>query len=294
MKTEARRPLFFLLFFTGLIFLFILAMQPFALYHFFNFISVLFPAGWVAKNERNLLFVLQFLMLLVVIPVYVLTFIFSWRYSAKNPKGEYDPDLVDNTVAECVWWGLPFVMTLAICILTWVKTEELDPYKPIVSDKKALVVQVVALDWKWLFIYPEQDVATVNALQIPAGVPIHFEITADAPMNSFWIPDLGGQIYAMPSMKTNLYLIADKEGVFRGSSANLSGEGFAGMYFSVLASSEEEFNKWVTAAKMGAKELDWATYKALARPSSNNAPESFVLGEKGLFEKVVHQYMQME
>ena len=179
-------------------------MQPLSILHFGSSIVMLFPKGKIATEERNLLFIIQILMLLVIIPVYILTFIFSWKYSVKNPKGKYDPDLVDNTIAEYIWWGLPLIMVLIVSILTWIKTYELDPYKPLASSTKPMTIQVVALQWKWLFIYPEEKIATVNFVQFPKQTPIHFEITSDAPMNSFWIPSLGGQIYAMPKMKTEL------------------------------------------------------------------------------------------
>ena len=229
---------------TAIVLLIFLVAQPLTILKYQNEISVLFPKGIIALKERNLLFIIQAIMLLVIIPVYILTFIFSWKYYGQNPKGKYDPDLVDNTLAEYIWWGIPLHSTLIIAWITWVKTHELDPYKPIVSEKKPMTIQVVALQWKWLFLYPEEKIATVNFVQFPKEIPIHFEITADAPMNSFWIPHLGGQIYAMPKMKTELHLIANEAGDFRGSSANLSGEGFAGMHFISRASSEDEYQQW--------------------------------------------------
>jgi cytochrome o ubiquinol oxidase subunit 2 len=150
---------------------------------------------------------------------------------------------------------------------------------------------VVALQWKWLFIYPEEKIASLNFLQIPKDIPIHFEITADAPMNSFWIPHLAGQIYAMPKMKTELNLIANDVGDFRGSSANISGEGFADMHFITRASSEEDYHKWVKEAKQSSHELSLEEYKKLAAPSTKNSPEIFLLKEEGLFEQIVMKYM---
>ena len=190
MKVKKFRFVQSMLIIAALIIIAILIMQPLAILHFQETIAVLFPKGIIGLEERNLLFIIQAIMLLVIIPVYILTFIFSWKYSATNPKGTYDPDLVDNRLAEFIWWGVPLVFTLIIGAITWVKTHELDPYKPIESDKKPMTIQVVALQWKWLFIYPEEKIATVNFLQIPQETPIHFEITADAPMNSFWIPHL--------------------------------------------------------------------------------------------------------
>jgi cytochrome o ubiquinol oxidase subunit 2 len=290
-KQKPRRPVFLMLFFTGFILLIILALQPLTILQFRSAIDVLFPKGIIGVEERNLLLIIQALMLLVIIPVYILTFIFSWRYNAQNPKGKYDPDLVDSRVAEYIWWGLPFVMTFIVCTLTWIKTHQLDPYKPIQSDHKAMTIQVVALQWKWLFIYPEEKIATVNFAQFPKEVPIHFEITADAPMNSFWIPDLGGQIYAMPKMKTELYLKADETGDFRGSSANISGEGFAGMHFIARASSNEDYQKWVESAKQSAKKLSLEEYGQLAAPSMNNPVETFQLQDIHLFNQIINKYM---
>lgn len=280
-----------MLFFTGIILLFFLILQPLQILQFRPFISLLFPTGIVALEERNLLFIVQGIMLLVVIPVYVLTFLFSWKYRAQNRQAKYEPDLVDNRIAEYVWWGVPLVLTLIISALTWIQTHALDPYKPIVSDKKPIKIQVVALQWKWLFIYPEENIASVNFFQFPKETPLNFEITADAPMNSFWIPDLGGQIYAMPKMRTLLHLIADKAGDFRGSSANLSGEGFAGMHFLARASTDEEYQQWLVAAKQSTKQLDFAEYEKLAAPSSNHPVEIFQLKKGNLFDQVIMKYM---
>lgn len=286
-----KKPVFFMLFFAGLIILFVVAMQPISILQFGHKIVMLFPQGIIALEQRNLLFIIQILMLFVIIPVYILTFVFTWKYSAQNPHGVYDPDLVDNVIAEYIWWGLPLVMTLIVGVLTWIKTYELDPYKPIESDKPTMKIQVVALQWKWLFIYPEEKIAIVNFLQFPKQTPIHFELTSDAPMNSFWIPSLGGQIYAMPKMKTELHLIANNEGDFRGSSANISGEGFSGMHFITRASSEEDYQKWLQTAKQSAKSLDLQEYNKLAAPSLNNAVEIYQLKDDNLFNQIIMKYM---
>lgn len=271
--------------------LIVLIMQPISIHIFRDYIAVLFPKGTIALEERNLLLILQALMLLVIFPVYILTFIFSWIYRSNNPKAKYDPDLVDNYLAECIWWGLPLVMTLIAAVLTWVKTHELDPYRPIVSENKQKTIQVVALQWKWLFIYPEENIASVNFFQFPEKTPIRFEITADAPMNSFWIPHLGGQIYAMPNMRTELNLIADTSGDFRGSSANLSGEGFAGMHFIARASSEDDFKKWVESTKQSSNTLDFETYEKLALPSQNDPVVFYQLKDAALFDQIIMKYM---
>lgn len=279
-----------MLLFSGLILLAILVMQPLEVFQFRENIAMLFPKGSIALKQRNLLFIVQGIMLLVIIPVYILTFAFSWIYRAHNPKGKYDPDLVDHRLAEYIWWGVPTVFTIFICILTWIKTHELDPFKPIVSDKKPMTIQVVALQWKWLFIYPEEKIASVNFAQFPANTPIDFEITADAPMNSFWIPDLGGQIYAMPKMRTRLHLIADQTGDFRGSSANLSGEGFSGMHFVARASSEEEYRRWLQSAVLE-RVLDSDEYERLVVPSVDHPVEMYQLGDAALFDQILDKYM---
>src|SRR3990167_4628711 len=267
-------------------------MQFLEVAHFKSYIAILFPKGWIALKELHLLLIVQGVMLLLVIPVYIFTFLFAWFYRADNSIGLYDPDLVDHRVAEYFWWGTPLVLTAFICTLTVIWTYKLDPFKPIVSDTPAKKIQVVALQWKWLFIYPEEKIASINFLQIPANTPIHFEITADAPMNSFWIPDLGGQIYAMPKMKSDLYLIADQEGDFRGSSANISGEGFADMYFITRASSEEAYQEWVTSAKTSTKRLGIDEYEYLATPKVGyHIPEYFLLKDEKLFDYVVMKYM---
>jgi len=276
---------------TALIMLFFLIMQPLSVLHFKDYIAILFPKGIIALEERNLLLILQAIMLLIVIPVYILTFIFSWKYRAFNTKAKYDPDLVDNKLAEYIWWGVPLILTAAVSVLTWTKTHELDPFKPIASDKKAMTIQVVALQWKWLFIYPEENIATVNFLQFPVDTPIKFEITADAPMNSFWIPHLGGQIYAMPNMKTELNLIANEKGDFRGSSANLSGEGFSGMHFIARASTDEDYAHWVASVKQSSNSLDLEGYNKLVAPSQNNPEVVYQLKENKLFDHVLMKYM---
>lgn len=276
-----------MLFFTGIILFLFLVMQVLQVIQFKEYISVLFPSGTIAFKQRNLLLLIQALMLIIVIPVYILTFIFSWKYRADNKKADYDPDLVDNWIAECFWWGIPIVMTAIVSVITWQQTYALDPYKPIVSDKKPITIQVVALQWKWLFLYPEENIASMNFMQIPVNTPIRFEITADAPMNSFWIPELGGQIYAMPAMRTELNLIATETGDFRGSSANISGEGFSGMHFITRATSEAEYADWLKKAK---EAKDKINYPELAAPSQNVPPQVYQLENAKLFDEIMMQY----
>lgn len=288
---KPEKPLFYMLWITGIVLAIVLLMQPISIYLFRQDIALLFPKGPIGFEERNLLLIIQALMLIIIIPVFIFTFIFSWRYRADNKHATYDPDLVDNKIAELVWWGLPLVLVIIIGTLTWYKTHELDPYKPLQSEKKPLTIEVVALQWKWLFIYPEEKIATVNLLHIPDHTPIHFKITADAPMNSFWIPSLGGQIYAMPGMQTELNLLSYAKGTFRGLSANISGEGFAGMHFPVVSTSEEEFNTWIQKVKTTSNGLNWESYKEIALPSQNAPAELYHLQDEGLFSKILMKYM---
>jgi cytochrome o ubiquinol oxidase subunit 2 len=261
-----------------------------ALYLIIHDIAVLEPDGFIGIRERNLLIDASLLMLLVVIPAVVMCLVFAWIYRASNKKAKYSPHWGESPWAEAIWWCVPFVIVITISIITWKTSIDLNPFRPIDTDKKPLTVQVVALEWKWLFLYPEQEIATINYLQIPIQTPIRFEISADAPMNSFWIPDLGGQIYAMPAMRSILHLFADKEGSFAGHSANISGKGFAGMTFETKASTEEDFNKWVETVKQSTKDLDYKEYLELLKPTMNDPPAFYNLKQDDLFELILKQY----
>jgi len=285
-----KKPVLPMLIAAGILIFIILLMQPFTILKFGDKIGVLFPKGMIGYEQRNLLFIVQALMLLVIIPVYVLTFMFSWIYRADNPRGIYDPDLVDNVPAEIIWWGLPFVMVVIVSVLTWIKTHELDPYKSIESKNKEMTVQVVALQWKWLFIYPTEKIASLNYLQLPVNTPVRFELSADSPMNSFWIPSLGGQIYAMPGMTTILNLIANEPGNYRGSSAHISGEGFARMYFNTKVTSKEDFDTWVATTQGTTNKLEIKAFNNLALPSVMD-PQIFTLEDPELFDRIVNKYM---
>lgn len=253
-------------------------------------IAVLEPAGLIGKKQRDLFIDASLLMLIVVIPAVFLCLIFAWKYRAGNKKAKYTPDWGHNSYAEAVWWGIPFFIIIIISIITWITSHELNPSKPIESDKKSITIQVVALQWKWLFLYPEQGIATVNFIQFPENTPIRFEITADAPMNSFWIPSLGGQIYAMPAMRSVIYLIADKPGRFNGYSANISGKGFAGMTFTAKASTDEEFRKWIASVQQSSTSLEFNGYLKLVEPSEYVPETFFVLKDVALFNRIMQQY----
>lgn len=272
-------------------FIILLAFASFAyLYIDTHDIDVLNPKGEIGAKERDLIATVAGLMLIVVIPVFLLTVGFAWRYRASNTKAKYLPEWSRNPWAESVWWGIPFIIIVILATITWKTSYELNPFKPIDHKKKPLVIQVVALDWKWLFIYPEQGIATVNFVQFPEQTPINFEITADAPMNSFWIPQLGGQIYAMPNMRSKLHLIADEPGTFRGLSSNISGKGFAGMAFEAKATSQEDFDKWVQSTKQSSEEMTHQRYENLVEPSEYNPVALYRLTETDLFDRIVMKY----
>ena len=278
---------FFIVLFVGLGLLIALCVQP-------SDVLVLQPKGMIAEKQKSLLIIATLLMLIVVIPVFVLTFFIAWRYRASNTKAKYTPDWSHSHLFESIWWGFPFAIVIALSIVTWKACHELDPFKPLDVATKPISIQAVALQWKWLFIYPEYNIATVNFVQFPEKTPLNFEVTADAPMNSFWIPQLGGQVYAMPAMRTKLHLIADAPGEFTGSSANLSGKGFAGMRFIAKASSQEDFDEWVQQVKQSSPSLTLDEYNALVEPSEYNPAGYYVLKEEGLFDHIVMKYMMPE
>jgi cytochrome o ubiquinol oxidase subunit 2 len=201
------------------------------------------------------------------------------------------PDWEHGIMTELVWWAIPLEIVLVLGALTWTSTHELDPHKALTLQGETLKIQVVALDWKWLFIYPEQNIATVNFVEFPANRPVEFDITADAPMNSFWIPQLGGQIYAMTGMVTKLNLVADEAGVFAGGSANYSGEGFAHMKFQARAVPQQDFDTWVGNIRASSSTLDLATYDTLARPSDASMQEHFGSVASKLYDTILMKFM---
>lgn len=272
-----------------LIFLGIVALS--VLYISTHSIPVLQPKGVIGAGERRLLIVTSILMLIVLIPVYLIAIWVAWKYRAENSKADYKPDWGDSFIAECVWWGVPLIIISFLAVITWTSSHKLNPFRPIDSSEKPITIQVVALQWKWLFIYPESGIATVNYINIPQNVPIQFEITADAPMNSFWIPQLGGQIYAMPAMRSKLHLMANEVGVYRGSSSNLSGKGFAGMYFNATALTQKDFDSWLASAKGSRKSLGVNEYNLLAQPSESHPIETYRLSKPNLFEIIIGKYM---
>lgn len=254
-------------------------------------IAVLNPKGLLADRERRLMITATLLMLIVVIPVFILTAVIAWRYREGNVGARYTPDWDHNSKLEFTWWALPLLIISILAVVAWKSSHELDPFKPVYAAKPAITVQVIALDWKWLFIYPEQNIATVNFVQFPARTPINFEITSDAPMNSFWIPSLGGQIYAMSGMRTQLHLMADGVGSYNGVSANISGRGFSGMKFIANSTTQADFDSWVQSVKQTRNHLGAAQYDKLAKPSENNPPAYYSSTDSGLFDHVLMKFM---
>ena len=253
-------------------------------------VAVINAKGMIGKKERDLIITASILMSLIVIPVFIITWVFALKYRESNEKSKRDLDLEHNNIAEVCWWGVPFLIIIILAVLAWQSSHELDPFKPIVSEKKPVRIQAIALQWKWLFVYPDHGIATINFIQFPEKTPIEFEITADAPMNSFWIPQLGGQIYAMPAMRSKLYLIADESGSYRGVSSNLSGTGFAGMRFTAKASDEGAFSGWVQSVKQSSKNLSYSDYAELVNPTEYVPVSYYSSVQADLFGHILKKY----
>lgn len=264
---------------------------------------VMNPSGDVAAQQRDLIIISTVLMLLIIVPVIALTFLFAWRYRHSNKEAEYQPDWDHSTQLELVIWAAPLLIIIALGALTWISTHTLDPYRPlqrvaagrpVPADTKPLVVEVVALDWKWLFLYPEQGIALVNEMAAPVDRPIQFKITASTVMNSFYIPALAGQIYAMPGMETKLHAVINKPGEFEGFSANYSGAGFSGMRFKFHGLSGADFDKWVQATKAANSELSRAGYLALERPSERDPVRRYSSVAPGLYDAILNRCVEAD
>lgn len=253
-------------------------------------VELLTPRGSIAAHERSLIVFAAALSSIVIIPVFALTGWIVWRYRATNMHAPYDPHWDHNRVIESIWWLIPTILIAILASVTWRSSHTLDPSVALQSDRPAINVQVVALQWKWLFIYPDYGVASVDRLMMPVNRAVHFDITADAPMNSFWIPQLGGQIYAMPGMSTQLSLEAARSGDYRGSSANLSGTGFASMDFQARVVDEPAFDNWVKRTKTEEKELSAATYDQLRLPSDGGV-STYGHVQPALYRSILHRYM---
>jgi cytochrome o ubiquinol oxidase subunit 2 len=262
---------------------------------------VLDPSGDVAKQQRDLLIDSTVLMLIVIVPVMVMTVLFAWRYRQSNRSARYEPDWDHSLYLELFIWAAPLLIIIGLGGLAWVGTHLLDPYRALgrikagESMKNAattLQVDVVALDWKWLFIYPQYGIATVNELAAPVDRPIEFRITADSVMNSLFIPSLAGQIYAMPGMETRLHAVANTAGDYQGFSANYSGAGFSGMRFVFRALPAPDFERWLTGVRTGGDALRRSDYLRLTKPSENEPTHGYAVVEAGLYRAILNRCVE--
>ncbi|WP_049764852.1 MULTISPECIES: ubiquinol oxidase subunit II [Chelativorans] len=251
---------------------------------------VIDPKGPIALAERDLLFTALAVMLIVVIPVFLMTFLFVTRYRASNKKARYAPDWSFSPAIETVVWVVPALIVIALGVLLWNATHKLDPYRTLAAKAEPLEVLVIAQDWKWLFIYPSQGVAAVNELVFPSGRPVNLRITSDTVMNSFYVPALAGQIYAMAGIQTRLNFLANAPGTFTGRNTQYSGDGFADQHFSVMAETPAGFEAWLQRVRQSPGRLDAAAYESLAKPSIGH-PVTYYSGvQPGLFESVIAKY----
>lgn len=265
-----------------------------------NFV-VLDPSGDVASQQRDLVAISTVLMLLIIVPVMALTVLFAWRYRHSNTAAPYDPDWDHSTQLELVIWAAPLLIIICLGAVTWMGTHLLDPYRgldrisaerSVPDNARPLVVNVVALDWKWLFIYPEYGVATVNDLAAPVDRPISFRITSATVMNSFYIPALAGQIYAMAGMETKLHAVINKPGAYQGFSANYSGSGFSGMRFTFHGVASRRFDDWIARVKKGGGELSREAYLQLERPSENEPVRSYAKVDPDLYRAILNMCVE--
>lgn len=258
--------------------------------------DVLFPHGWVGAQQRDLLIISVLLMLIVIVPVLVMAVWFPLKYSAnREDMTDYDPEFEHSNKLEAIVWGVPIVIVIALGWYTWVYTHRLDPYAALpaeASTEEPLRVEAVSLDWKWLFIYPDYGVASVNELAIPTGRPVEFSLTSSTVMNTLSIPKLGGMVYSMAGMETKLHLIADQQGTYPGRSAHYSGPGFAGMIFDTLAMDGAGFDAWVAARREGGEALTRASYLDLEKPTMNAPVQYYGTVEDDLFGRIVEMCVE--
>lgn len=259
-----------------------------------HLVGVLNPKGIVAYEERKLFFDTLALMLIVVLPVIIMSFAFVYHYQSSHHIKDYKPNWSHSFFLEALWWGIPCVIIVILAVLTWRKTQELDPFRPIQGENsKPILIEAIALPWKWLFIYREQGIATINYLVVPLNQQVEYHITADnVPMSAFFIPQLGSQIYAMAGMRTRLHLIANHPGTYVGLNTQFNGDGFSDMHFSVHVVDKEKFADWLSQIKQSGVPLTDAVYKSLLTPTIANKPAFFNDVGPHLFENIINTYMQ--
>jgi cytochrome o ubiquinol oxidase subunit 2 len=253
--------------------------------------AVLSPAGPIGEAERTILFDALAMMLAIVIPVIIATLVIAFRFRASNARAPYWPTFTHSGRIELITWSIPALVIFFLGGVAWTSSFLLDPAHPLTSRAKPLEIQVVSLDWKWLFIYPDQGVASVNRLVVPTGVPLHLRLTSASVWNVFWVPQLGSMLYCMHGMAGTLYLQADRPGVYQGASAMISGDGFADMHFDTDAVLSREFASWVSTAQAAGPALDDSAYRALLRQSANVPPQTYRSVRPGLFEAIVTQQL---
>jgi cytochrome o ubiquinol oxidase subunit II len=251
--------------------------------------GVLDPHGPIGAAERLILLNATVIMLAIIVPIIVLVLGCAWWFRAGNARARYLPNFEYSGPIELVVWSIPALVIMFLGGMAWISSHDLDPPKPIVAQVPPVEIQVVALDWKWLFIYPAEGVASLNQLVVPAGAPLSFRITSATVMNSFFVPQLGSQIYAMAGMVNRLELLAEKAGTFQGFSAQYSGAGFSDMRFEVKALPATDFQAWVAATKTGGGTLDPVAYGRLARPSTADKPQTFGTVTPRLFDAAIQQ-----
>jgi len=251
--------------------------------------GVLDPQGPIGHSDKTILVDSVAIMLAIIVPVIVVILGFAWWYRASNLRARYRPDFAYSGQLELIVWAIPLMTIILLGGVAWIGSHDLDPAKPLGPPDATLEVEVVSLDWKWLFIYPEQHVASVNKLVIPAGVPIHFTLTSASVMNTFFIPQLGSMIYTMNGMATQLHLLADRPGTFAGLSGHYSGDGFSDMHFAVEAMAKEGFDGWIAGTRGSGQTLDAGSYAELAKQSRNVAPATYGGVAPDLFGKIVMQ-----
>lgn len=248
------------------------------------------PMGSIAEQEMQLILVSTGLMLLVVVPVIALTLYFAWRYRASNTKATYAPEWSHSTAIEVVVWSIPCLIVVVLGVLIWRSTHALDPYRPIESEKAPLRVEVVSLNWKWLFIYPDHNVATVNELVMPVDTPVAFKLTSESMMNAFFVPQLGSMVYTMPGMQTRLHLIGHTPGTYAGMSSAYSGAGFSDMKFDARVVSDGDFASWLDQARQQPEVLDAQRLAELEVPTHGAPMQRFSAVDSGLFDRVIRRY----
>ena len=264
---------------------------------------VMAPAGDVAMQQRDLILISTFLMLLIIVPVLALVVIFARKYRAGNTTAKYEPDWDHSTHLELVIWAAPLMIIICLGAVTWVGTHLLDPYRelgrirpgqPVAADVEPLEVEVVALDWKWMFIYPQYNIATINELVAPVDRPISFKLTSSSVMNAFYIPAMAGMIYAMPGMQTRLHGVINEPGEYKGFSSHYSGAGFSGMHFKLSGVDDAAFDQWVEDVRAAPEVLDRTRYLQLEKPSENIKPMHFASVEGGLYTAVVNMCVELD